>query len=113
MATAGSEFEANLMFDIIHSNGFWVEKPPSEPVSSGEVKTWNVVIDEGWFGEDEAATAIQVLRDYGLPRPPEPEIKSTDSFGLTSERSTNWTSTRKFPKNFLKPWGKFCAGFIL
>lgn len=83
VATAENEFEANLMFDILHSNGFRVEKPRSE----GEVKTWDVVIDEGWFGEDEAATAIQVLRDYGLPRPPEPEIKSTDSFGIASERA--------------------------
>lgn len=82
VATAESEFEANLMFDILHSNGFRVEKPRSE----GEVKTWDVVIDEGWFGEGEAATAIQVLRDYGLPRPPEPQLKAPDSLGITSDR---------------------------
>lgn len=83
VATAGNEFEANQMFDILHSNGFRVEKPRSE----GEVKSWDVVIDEGWFGENEAATAIQVLRDYGLPRPPEPEMKNSDSFGIASERA--------------------------
>src|SRR2546423_1705852 len=67
VATAASEFEANQMFDILHSNNFHVEKRAPE----GEVKTWEIVVDEGWFGEGEGATAIQVLRDYGLPRAPE------------------------------------------
>lgn len=82
VAIATNEFEANQMFDILHSNGFRVEK--TSP--AGDVKTWEIVIDEGWFGEGEAATAIQVLRDYGLPRPPEPEIKTNDSLGIVSER---------------------------
>ncbi len=82
VATAGNEFEANQMFDILHSNGFSVERK----VAEGDVKAWNVIVDEGWFGENEAATAIQVLRDYGLPRPPEPESKSSDSLGIVSDR---------------------------
>lgn len=83
VATAGNESEANLMFDILHSNGFHVEKSPSE----GEAKTWDINVDEGWFGDGYAAAAIQVLRDYGLPRPPEPEIKTNDTFGMASERA--------------------------
>lgn len=82
VASAASEFEANLMFDILHSSGFRVEKTPPE----GEIKVWNITVNEGWFGEGEAAAAIQVLRDYGLPRPPEPEIKSSDSLGIVSDR---------------------------
>jgi type III secretory pathway lipoprotein EscJ len=81
VATANNEFEASLMFDVLHSNGFRVDKINSP----GEAKTWDIVVDEGLFGEDEAATAILVLRDYGLPRPPEPEIKTGDSFGIVSE----------------------------
>jgi type III secretory pathway lipoprotein EscJ len=84
VANASSEFEANLMFDILHSNGFRVLR--AEPTVDAEVKTWAITVDEGLFGDGEAATAIQVLRDYGLPRPPEPEIKETDSFGMVSER---------------------------
>lgn len=80
VATVASEFEANQMFDILHSNGFRVEKKAPE----GEVKTWEIVVDEGWFGEGEGATAIQVLRDYGLPRAPEPETKAADSLGIIS-----------------------------
>lgn len=83
VATAGNEFEANQMFDILHSNGFSVEKVARE----GDIKTWDVIIDEGWFGENEVAPAIQVLRDYGLPRPPEPETKGGDSsLGIVSDR---------------------------
>lgn len=82
VATAANEFEANLMFDILHSNGFRVEKTSPE----GDIKIWDIIVDEGWFGEGEAATAIQVLRDYGLPRPPEPEIKTNDSLGIVSDR---------------------------
>jgi len=83
VATASSEFEANLMFDVLHSNGFRVERAPSLDAAA---KSWIITVDEGWFGDGEAATAIQVLRDYGLPRPPEPEIKENDSFGMVSER---------------------------
>lgn len=82
VASAGSEFEANQMFDILHSNGFQVGKAAAE----GELKGWNIVVDEGWFGDGDAATAILVLRDYGLPRPPEPEYKSADSLGIVSDR---------------------------
>ncbi|MEP6901920.1 MAG: hypothetical protein ABJA66_09225 [Actinomycetota bacterium] len=91
VATAGSEFEANLMFDVLHSNGFRVDKLNSE----GEAKTWDIVVDEGWFGENEAATAIQVLRDYGLPRPPEPVIKTGDSLGIVSESEEKERKTRQ------------------
>lgn len=83
MAVAGNEFEANQIFDILHSSGLSVKKVTAE----GEVKGWSVVVDEGWFGEDEAATAILILNDYGLPRPPEPEVKSTDALGIVSDRA--------------------------
>ena len=82
VVTAGNEFEANQMFDVLHSNGFQVEKSKLE----GEIQGWEIIIDEGWFGADEAAAAIQVLRDYGLPRPPETQVKTNDSFGIISER---------------------------
>lgn len=83
VATAQNEYEANLMFDILHSNNFHVEKIPS---AQSDVKTWEITVDEGWFGDGEAAAAIQVLRDYGLPRPPDPEIKTNDSLGIVSDR---------------------------
>lgn len=82
VATVENEFEANQIFDILHSQNLNIKKVRLE----GEAKGWNMVIDEGWFGEDEAATAIQILRDYGLPRLPEPEIKTTDPLGIVSER---------------------------
>ena len=83
VATAANEYEANLMFDILHSNNFHVEKIPS---LQSDAKTWEITVDEGWFGDGEAAAAIQVLRDYGLPRPPAPEVKNNDSLGIISDR---------------------------
>lgn len=85
VADAGSQFEANLMFDILHSSNLHVVITP--PPESAEVKTWEVSVDEGWFGGDEHGAAILLLRDCGLPRPLEPEIKTTDSFGMASERA--------------------------
>lgn len=82
VAVAGNEFEANRIYDILYSRGLNVKKV----VAEGEVKSWNIVVDEGWFGEDQAATAILLLNDYGLPRPPEPEIKSSDALGIVSDR---------------------------
>lgn len=84
VAVAGNEFEANQMFDILHSNGFRVERKAA--ATEAEQKSWDITVDEGWFGDGEAATAIQVLRDYGLPRPPEPEMKTDASFGIVSDR---------------------------
>ncbi|MGI8786285.1 MAG: hypothetical protein ACR2HG_00805 [Pyrinomonadaceae bacterium] len=94
VATADNEFEASRMFDVLYSNHFQVEKKKSE----GEAKTWDIVVDEGWFGEGEAATAIQVLRDYGLPRPPEPEIKTEDALGMTSERAEKERQKRELQR---------------
>lgn len=95
VASAESESEANQMFDILHSKGFQVDKKNPE----GEEKVWRIVINEGWFGEGEAATAIQVLRDYGLPRATEPEAKADGSFGIPSEREEKKKQIRELQLN--------------
>lgn len=84
VATAPNEFEANLMFDVLHSNGLKVDIVA--PVEGSDVKTWEITIDDGLFGEGGKAAAIQILRDHGLPRLPQPEIKSSESFGIVSDR---------------------------
>ena len=82
VATADNEAEANLMFDILYSRSFNVIKERLE----GDKETWQISIDEGWFGDGEAAAAIQILRDHGLPRAPETETKGSDSIGIVSDR---------------------------
>jgi type III secretory pathway lipoprotein EscJ len=91
VATAGNEFEANQMFDILYSSGFQVEKDRT----TGENQVWNIVIDEGWFGGGEAAAAIQVLRDYGLPRQPDSQPKDQGGFGMPTEREEKERQTRE------------------
>lgn len=91
VATADNEFDANQMFDILYSNGFHVEKEKA----AGEVQAWNVVVDEGWFGSGESAVAIQVLRDYGLPRPPDAKPKDQSGFGMPTEREEKERQTRE------------------
>jgi type III secretory pathway lipoprotein EscJ len=82
VAMSDNEFEANQMFVILNSNGFHVRKTAPE----GDSKMWSVTIDEGFFGEGEAAAAIQLLHDYGLPRAPEPEPKDNgSSLGIVSD----------------------------
>lgn len=86
VANAGNESEANLILDILHSNGLRASK--TAPVEA-DVKTWEINVDEGWFGDSDAAAAaaIQILNDYGLPRQPEPETAAGDSFGIVTDRA--------------------------
>jgi type III secretory pathway lipoprotein EscJ len=83
VATTDNEFEANQMFVILNANNFQVVKK----APAGDSKTWSVTVDEGYFGGGEAAAAIQLLHDYGLPRQPETEQKdSGSSLGIVSDR---------------------------
>lgn len=83
------------MFVILNSNGFHVGKTPPQ----GDSKTWSVTVDEGFFGEGEAAAAIQLLHDYGLPRQPEPEPKDTgSSLGITSDREEKEKQKRELQR---------------
>lgn len=82
VASADNQADANKMYDILYSNGFSVQK---EEVK-GEVPSWNIIIDEGFFGSNYDSAAIQVLLDYGLPRPPDPELKEQGGFKMSTER---------------------------
>ena len=64
-----NESDAIEILDVLGQNRLEAEK---REVGEGEVKRWEIVVDEGVFGGGEAALAVQVLRDYGLPRPEEP-----------------------------------------
>ena len=81
VASTDNEFEANRMSDILYSNGFNVEKI----AKTGEKGGWEIVIDEGWFGAEEASVATQILNDYGLPRPKETLPETTNPYGMPSE----------------------------
>ena len=81
VATTEDEFEANRMFDILHSRELPVEKKSRE----GEKPGWNIVINEGWFGGGEAAVAMQVLNDHGLPRAKESLPEKTNPWGTSPE----------------------------
>jgi len=67
VATVSTENEAIEIIDVLRDQGFKVDK--EEVTSENETKKWSVVVDEGWFGSGDAALAIQVLVDRGLPRP--------------------------------------------
>ena len=95
VATAENEADANQMFDILYSKGFNAEKHPP----AGELKTWSITVDEGYFGEGQAAAAIQVLRDYGLPRAPEPEPPSASSpMGVVSDKEEKERQVRQLQR---------------
>lgn len=71
VANASSEDEANEMLDVLREEGLEADKQEVAPEdgSGNERKQWRVVIDDGWFGNDNVARAVRVLRDNGLPRP--------------------------------------------
>lgn len=91
IAETENEAEANLMFDILYSNGLRVEKT----AKTGEQAGWSIVINEGWFGEGEAAVATQVLNDHGLPRPKDKILTPTSSYGMESPEEVKKRQNRE------------------
>ncbi|MDQ2747463.1 MAG: hypothetical protein M3T96_09405 [Acidobacteriota bacterium] len=83
--------EANQMYDILYSNNLHVEKVPK----TGEKIGWNIIINEGWFGQDEAAVATQVLNDHGLPRPKAVLPTMTNAYGMESSEDTKKRQNRE------------------
>ena len=95
VAMSDNEFEANQMFVILNSNGFRVGKT----APAGDAKMWSVTVDEGFFGEGEAAAAIQLLHEYGLPHAPEPELKDNgSSLGIVSDREEKEKQKRELQR---------------
>ncbi len=64
-----AESDAIELLDVLGQAGLEAEK---RETGEGETKRWEIVVDEGVFGGGEAALAVQVLRDHGLPRPEAP-----------------------------------------
>jgi len=92
---ADNEADANMMSDILHSNDFQVEIVQPE----GDVKDWEIKVKEGWFDDSESHYARKVLQDYGLPRKPEPEIKTENSItGMKSESQEREQERRETQK---------------
>jgi len=72
IATVSTETEAIEIIDVLRESGF--EDLEKHEVGEGEQRRWAVELDEGLFGGDDAAHALQRLRDYGLPRQEEEPI---------------------------------------
>lgn len=67
VTNVSTEAEAIEIVDLLKENGFDVDKTE---VGEADKKQWSVVIRSGLFGgDDEAAYAMQVMRDNGYPRP--------------------------------------------
>jgi type III secretory pathway lipoprotein EscJ len=81
IATVSTESEAIEMIDVLRESGF--EDVSKREVGEGEQRRWTVDLDEGLFGGDDSALALQRLRDYGLPRQEEAPI--ADGGFVTSE----------------------------
>ena len=85
-----TEPDAIEILDVLGQNGLEAEK---RAIGEGETKRWEIVVDEGMFGGGEAALAVQVMRDHGLPRPEEPT--SEDSGLIPSERAEKLREQRR------------------
>lgn len=72
IATVSTETEAIEIIDVLRESGF--EDLEKHEVGEGEQRRWAVELDEGLFGGDDSAHALQRLRDYGLPRQEEEPI---------------------------------------
>lgn len=91
IAETDNEAEANLMFDVLYSNRLNVKKV----AKSGEKGGWEIIIDEGWFGEEEAAVATQILNDYGLPRSKAALPATTNAYGMESPEESKKRQNRE------------------
>ena len=91
IASTDNEPEANRMLDVLQTNGLNAKKE----TLTGEKKGFEIVVDEGWFGDGEAIVATQVLNDYGLPRPKEILPESTNPYGMTSPEEAKKRQNRE------------------
>ncbi|HWS86735.1 MAG TPA: hypothetical protein VN282_07210 [Pyrinomonadaceae bacterium] len=85
-----TEPDAIEILDVLGQNGIEAEK---RATGEAETRRWEIVVDEGLFGGGEAALAVQVMRDHGLPRPEETE--AVDSGLIPSERAEKLREQRR------------------
>ncbi len=85
-----TEADAIEILDVLGQSGLAAEK---REVGEGEARRWQIVVEEDFFGGGEAALAVQVLRDHGLPRPEEPVAE--DSGLIPSERAEKLREQRR------------------
>lgn len=90
VTTAATEADAIEMLDVLGESGVEAEK---RAAGEGEARRWEIVVDEGMFGGGQAAAAIQVLRDHGLPRPEDPVTE--DGGLIPSDRAEKNREQRK------------------
>ncbi|HEX8474468.1 MAG TPA: hypothetical protein VF666_10575 [Pyrinomonadaceae bacterium] len=76
VARVSTEGDAIEIISVLTEHGFEVEK---KSAAEGAAARWDVVLDEGWFGNGEVARAMQVLRYYGLPRPDEKPAQDAEA----------------------------------
>lgn len=79
------------MFDVLYSRELNVKKV----AKTGERGGWEIFVDEGWFGSEEASVATQILNDYGLPRAKETLPETTNPYGMSSEAEARKRQNRE------------------
>lgn len=85
VATTPLEAEANEMIDVLRENQIEAEKTG---VTEEGATRWNIQVREGWLKGGQASQAIRVLRENGLPRPPEQGLETaTSGSGLIESES--------------------------
>lgn len=85
-----TEADAIEILDVLGQSGLEAEK---REVGEGEVRRWEVLVEEDFFGGGKSALAVQVLRDHGLPRPEEPV--GEDGGLIPSERAEKLREQRR------------------
>ena len=85
-----TEPDAIEILDVLGQNGIEAEK---RAAGEAETRRWEIVVDEGLFSGGEAALAVQVMRDHGLPRPEEREAE--DNGLIPSERAEKLREQRR------------------
>lgn len=85
-----TEPDAIEILDVLGQSGIEAEM---RAVGEAESRRWEIVVDEGMFGGGEAALAVQVMRDHGLPRPEESD--GGDGGLIPSERAEKLREQRR------------------
>lgn len=85
-----TEPDAIEILDVLGQSGIEAEM---RAAGEGETRRWEIVVDEGLFGGGEAALAVQVMRDHGLPRPEESD--AGDNGLIPSERAEKLREQRR------------------
>lgn len=121
LATVPTEAEANEIINVLHRHNIETHKEAarqeggerSSNGGSSNTARWQVLLDRGMFEGNRMSAALQLLEDYGLPRPSEQGLeKAYQEGGLFPSESAQKAQRLKELKTEIEKQLRLLPGVV-